>query len=424
MAGPVPGIELRNPEHAVARVELWHYAGPLAAPFRPSWIPGFPQYENRCTLIRVITQGGVEGWSAGPAITRERQGLGYLIAPYLIGEDAVDIDGIQQRLREAGYLGWRNWWIEPAFWDIAGKIAGKPVCELLGGAPREVGVYASTGEVRTPEAALETAEARLAEGYPAIKIRVHEDEERDLAQVTKVAQGMSGRMKVGVDANQAWRVSAIADAPLWDLDRAKRFADACADLGVGWIEEPLPMDDWDAQAALREYSRVPISGGELHSAGYAELAMMVDRRCYDKFQPDAMFTGGIQQTMRLIDKVRAAGLSYTPHTWTNGVGFAVNLQIMAASGFADRELLEFPIDLPGWTPEGRDSMLTAPFLARDGKVTVPTRPGLGIEIDRGMLRRHGKRYFTMDRKRLIWFALRDRGVKASREIDAAKKARG
>ena len=423
MAGPTAGLELRRPENAVARVELWHYAGPLPAAFRPSWIPGFPQYENRCTLIRVVTKGGVEGWSAGPAITRERQGLGHLIAPYLIGEDAVDIDTIQQRLREAGYLGWRNWWIEPAFWDIAGKVAGKPVCALLGGAPRDVAVYASTGEVRTPEAALEHAEARLAEGFGAVKIRVHEDEERDLAQVAKVARGLAGRMKVGVDANQAWRVSAIADAPLWDLDRAKRFADACADLGVAWIEEPLPMDDWEAQAALREYSRVPISGGELHSSGYAELAMMVDRRCYDKFQPDAMFTGGIQQTFRLIGKVREAGLAYTPHTWTNGVGFAVNLHLMAASGFADSELLEYPIDLPGWTPEARDSMLTQPFLASGGTVRVPDAPGLGIEIDRGALRKHGRRYFVMDRARLVLFALRDRGLKASREIDAAKRAR-
>lgn len=423
MAGPTSGLELGRPENAVARVELWHYAGPLPAAFRPSWIPGFPQYENRCTLIRVVTKGGVEGWSAGPSVTREREGLGYLIAPYLIGEDAVDIDTIQQRLREAGYLGWRNWWIEPAFWDIAGKIAAKPVYELLGGGADTVKVYASTGEVRTPEAALETAEARLAEGFSAIKIRVHEDEERDIAQVAKVAQGMAGRMKIGVDANQAWRVTAIADAPLWDLDRAKRFADACADFGVGWIEEPLPMDDWDAQAELCAYSKVPISGGELHSAGYAELAMMVDRRCYDKFQPDAMFTGGIQQTMRLIDKVRAAGLTYTPHTWTNGVGFAVNLQIMAASGFADTELLEYPLDLPGWTAEGRDSMLTKPFLAVDGTVQVPKGPGLGIDIDTRMLRKHGKRFFVMDRARLVLFALRDRGIKASKEIDAAKKAR-
>ncbi|MEA2448020.1 MAG: D-galactarolactone cycloisomerase, partial [Actinomycetota bacterium] len=129
----------------VARIDLYHFSSPLPATFRPSWIPGFPQNENRATLIKVTTDDGIEGWSAGPAIGKERSGLGQLIGPYLIGEDATDIDLIQQRLREISYLGWRNWWIEPAFWDIKGKLADKPVCELLGAAPCSVRLYASTG---------------------------------------------------------------------------------------------------------------------------------------------------------------------------------------------------------------------------------------------------------------------------------------
>lgn len=407
----------------VARVELFHFSAPLPATFRPSWIPGFPQNENRATLIRVITEDGVEGWSAGPAIGKERAGLGQLIGPYLIGENALDIDVIQQRLREISYLGWRNWWIEPAFWDIKGKLAGQPVCRLLGGEPRTVRVYASTGEVRAPRDRIAEAEARLAEGFDTIKIRVHEDEERDAAQVIETAKAVGDRMRIGVDANQAWRVTAVADAPLWDLERAKRFADTCAGAGIAWIEEPLPMDAYDDQVALRAHSKVPIAGGELHTSAYPELAMMIGRGCYDIFQPDAMFTGGIKQTFDLIQLCRSHGLSYTPHTWTNGVGFAVNLQLMAASGYADEVQLEYPYDPPGWVPEGRDAMLTEPFLHEKGNIDVPDKPGLGIEIDRTALRKHGKRFFVMDRKRLILFALRDRGLKASREMDAAKRAR-
>ncbi len=59
-------------------------------------------------------------------------------------------------------------------------------------------------------------------------------------------------MKIGVDANQGWRVTVVADAPLWDLARARRFADACADAGVAWLEEPLPMDAYDDLAALTD----------------------------------------------------------------------------------------------------------------------------------------------------------------------------
>ena len=407
----------------VASVELWHYASPLPATFRPSWIPGFPMNENRATLLRVTTESGVEGWSAGPAIGKERAGLGQLIGPYLIGEDAEDIDLIQQRLREIAYLGWRNWWIEPAFWDIKGKLAGQPVCRLLGAEPLTVDLYASTGEVKTADARIEEAHARFDDGFRSIKIRVHEDEERDIAQVTRTAEAVGDKMTIGVDANQAWRVTAVADAPLWDLARAKRFADVCAAAGIAWLEEPLPMDSYDDLAELTAYSKIPIAGGELHTSALPELKMMIERKCYSIFQPDAMFAGGIRQTFEVIQLCRAHGLKYTPHTWTNGVGFAVNLQLMAASGFADDKELEYPINPPGWTPEARDSMLTEPFLHDKGTLRVPDKPGLGIEINKNALRKHGKRFFKMDRKRLIFFALRDRGIKAAKEMDAAKRAR-
>ena len=407
----------------VARIELYHYSSPLPATFRPSWIPGFPQNENRATLIRVVTESGVDGWSAGPAIGRERAGLGNLIGPYLIGEDATDIDLVQQRLREIAYLGWRNWWIEPAFWDLKGKLAGQPVCELLGGGPRDVRLYASTGEVKDGAARVDEAEQRFDEGFRSIKLRVHEDFDRDRAQVERTAAAVGHKMAIGVDANQGWRVTAVADAPAWDVERARRFAAVCADAGVAWLEEPLPMDGYDDLARLSVESRVPIAGGELHTSGLPELRSMIERRCYSIFQPDAMFTGGIAQTMEVVRLCREHGLVYTPHTWTNGVGLAVNLHVMAASGYADEKELEYPLDPPGWVPEARDSMLTEPFLHDKGTLRVPDRPGLGIEIDRRALRKHARRFFVMDRKRLVWFALRDRGVKAAREMDAAKRKR-
>jgi D-galactarolactone cycloisomerase len=409
----------------VTRLELYHFAAPLPATFRPAWLPGFPQTENRCTLLRVLTDDGVEGWSAGPAIGRERAGLGDLLGPYLLGEDATDIDAIQQRLREVGYLGWRNWWIEPAFWDIKGKLAGVPVWQLLGGtgAGATVRVYASTGEVKAPCERIAEAEARAAEGFDTIKIRVHEDEPSDIAQVRQTAKAVGDRLRIGVDANQAWRVTAVADAPLWDLERAWRFAEVCAEAGVAWIEEPLAMDAWNDLAALTAGTTVPIAGGELHTGAYPELAMMAERRCYDIFQPDAIFTGGIAQTFKLIRRLRELGLRYTPHTWTNGVGFAVNLQLFAASGFAGETALEYPLDPPGWVPEARDAMLSEPFLHDRGDLRVPSAPGLGFTIDPGALRRWGKRFFVMDRKRLIVHALRDRGVRASLEVDRARRAR-
>ncbi len=409
---------------AIARVELYHVAIPLPAKFYPSWIPGLPQEENRFTLIKVITKDGVEGYSAGPAMGRERAGLGDILGPYLIGEDATDIPLIQQRVREMGYLGWRNAWIEPAFWDIKGKIEGKPVYELLGGTARSVEVYASTGELKTPEQRIEELQQRYEEGFRVAKLRVHDfDEQVDIRHAQETARALEGKMKLGVDANQGWRVTIIGDAPLWDLARAKRFADACADAGIAWIEEPLPMDDYEALSALTAYSKVPISGGEIHSGGLPELKMMIERKCYHKFQPDAIFTGGIAQSWEVALLCKQHQLAYSPHTWTNGIGFAVNLHLFVASGFADTETLEYPYNPPGWTIEGRDGILERPFYHEQGQITPPAAPGLGIAINPAALRKYGKRFFVMDRMRLVWYSIRTRGIAASREIDRAKKSR-
>ncbi|RLB65566.1 MAG: mandelate racemase/muconate lactonizing enzyme family protein [Deltaproteobacteria bacterium] len=408
----------------IARIELYHVAIPLPAKFYPSWIPGFPQTENRFTLLKVVTDDGVEGFSAGPAMGRERQGLGDLLGPYLLGEEATDIGVIQQRLREIAYLGWRNWWVEPAFWDIKGKLAGKPVYELLGGSPGSVGLYASTGEVKLPEERIEEAWARYDEGFDTIKLRVHDfDEAVDIRQVTETAKALGDKLTIGVDVNQGWRVAVIGDAPKWDLPRAKRFADACADAGLAWVEEPLAMDGYDDLAALTSYSRVPISGGELSSQGLPELKMLVERRCYDILQPDALFTGGIAQTFEVAKLCRDHGLLFTPHTWTNGIGFAVNLQLHAASGFSDVKPLEYPFNPPGWTIEARDAILEDPFYHHRGKLNLPVGPGLGFRINRQTLRRYGERFFVMDRKRLVWFSLRQRGLSVSLEVEKARKAR-
>ncbi len=412
----------------VERVELYHLRVPLPATFHPSWIPGFPQRQNRFDLLRVVDSDGAEGFAAGPAMGRERAGLGQLLGPYLIGEDATDLALVRQRLREMGYLGWKNAWIEHAFWDLAGKRANKPAYQLLApelsGTPVTVKLYASTGEVKEPAARIAECEARLAEGFDTIKLRVHDvDEAKDITQVVEVAKALQGKVTIGVDANQGWRVTAIADAPLWDLPRAQRFANACAEVGVAWIEEPLPMDGYADLAALSTLSPVPIAGGELHTGGLPELSMMIERRCYSIFQPDCCFCGGMADTLEVARRCQAAGLQFSPHTWTNGFGFAANLHVFAASGFAEHKALEYPFNPPSWTVEARDGGLTTPFHHQRGTLTVPDRPGLGVDVDWGAVARYGTRTFVMDRKRLALFGLLDRGLAAAREIDAARRAR-
>jgi L-alanine-DL-glutamate epimerase-like enolase superfamily enzyme len=151
--------------------------------------------------------------------------------------------------------------------------------------------------------------------------------------------------------------------------------------------------------------------------------MMIERRCYNIFQPDAVMAGGIAQCYEVARLCRRHGLVYTPHTWTNGIGLAVNLHLAAAGGFAGEKELEYPYNPPGWTIESRDGLLEEPFFHQNGSLTVPAGPGLGIALDGKALKKYGRRFFVMDKKRLIWFSLRTRGIKVSREIDKARKAR-
>jgi len=413
----------------ITRIALWHVAVPLPAPFRPAWIPGFTQTENRFTLVELTTASGISGYSAMQCMGKERAGMGALLGPYLLGERADDIPTIRQRIREMSYLGWKVGWLEPACWDILGKAAGKPVYQLLGGSPGRVPLYASTGEVRDARYRAEEINARVSEGFDSVKLRVHDDTlEQDIAQIAGARAAVGPGVKLGVDANQAWRVAAIGDAPRWDYERALAFCRAAEEAAFSWVEEPLPMEAYADLARLRAATTVDITGGELNSYGLPEFGVMLEKGCYDTYQPDALFTGGIAETFAIARRVQAAGARYSPHTWTNGFGFAVNLQLFGAllnRGGVDRSgvHLEYPYDPPGWVPEARDGLLVEPWLHHEGTIALPERPGLGFEVDQRALRRWGKRFFLATPVRVAISAVLDRGLGAARALGATRDAR-
>ncbi len=405
----------------VDRIELFHVAIPLPKPFYPAWIPGYPQTVNRFTLLRLTTDEGVQGLAAGVAFEQEREGLGGLLGPYLIGLDPTDITTARQRIREASYLGWRNYWIEAAFWDICGKIEGKPVWALLGGKESgRVEVYASTGEVHPPGQRVDEVLQLREMGFRSVKLRVHSfDPAEDVAQVEAVRRAVGDSMEIGVDANQGWRVALIDDAPLWTLERATDFSQACADLSVAWIEEPLDMYAYDEQAELRRRSEVPIAGGELNG-GWHEFKVMMEKGSYDIYQPDATMGGGIGDVKKVLDACRERGLGYTPHTWTNGLGFLINLHVYAAG--PREQPIEYPYEPPGWIPEARDGLLVEPIrVASDGTVAVPDAPGLGIELDGDKLAHYGEKYFEITSRGIAIKTVRDKGLFAALKL--ARKRR-
>ncbi|PWW03932.1 L-alanine-DL-glutamate epimerase-like enolase superfamily enzyme [Hoeflea marina] len=384
-------------------LELYHVSAPLPAPFSPSWIPGTVRTTVTFYLVRFVTDDGVEGWSAFTGAGHERAGLGQTLADLFLGQDPEDIEKLGERIHIMAVGGNFNWWLEPAFWDIKAKNAGLPLYKLLGGTDDRLRLYASSGELREPMARREEAEKRFSEGFDTMKIRVHDwDEAVDIEHISDVATHMQGRMKIAVDCNQAFRLTANRDAPLWSLDRAKRFVDAAADVGLAWVEEPLFGEWHEEMAKLTAYSRVPVAGGELHLMGYHELARMIKMRCYNIYQPDTMWTGGVKQSLAIAKLCREEGVKFSSHTWTNGFGFIINAHVFAASGFAREMVFEYPLNEPGWVPEGRDAILKSPWLHDRGWFDMPQTPGLGIEIDQDQLKKYGKCFFKASRREVHW----------------------
>ncbi|MBM3154754.1 MAG: mandelate racemase/muconate lactonizing enzyme family protein [Chloroflexi bacterium] len=410
----------------IVEIELYHVEVPLKHTFWPTWIPGYPQTHNRFTLIKLVTDEGIEGYSAGTAMGKEREGLGDLLGGYLIGADPTDIDRIQSLLKQAGFLGWLNFWIEPACWDIIGKSKGKPVYELLGGQARPIEAYCSTGEMHESGRRVEGLLAMKERGFKTAKLRVKNKELKDdIKLIEQIRKGIGDKMVLGVDANQGWLVSIVDRVPAWDLNRAKEFAKACKDNDIEWLEEPLDWHDYDGLAALKRVSPVKISGAELNH-GWDEIKIMFEKDCFHVYQPDATFAGGIAQVKQVIDACHKHQREFSPHTWTNGIGFYVNWNMVLADRGNKHPLeypLEYPLEEPSWVPEFREGIIEPIIPDRNGMLQPFTGPGLGFEIDKRLLKKYGKRYFRMNERSLALKVIREKGLKTALELRKRKESR-
>ena len=406
----------------IAVIELYHVSVPLKETFWPTWIPGYPQTHNRFTLIKIVTDEGIEGYSAGVAMGKERAGLGDLLGGYLMGADPTDIERIQSLLKQAGFLGWRNFWIEPACWDIMGKAANKPVYELLGGKARPISVYLSTGEMHSPEKRVDELLAMKARGFKTAKLRVKNAElSEDIRHIETIRKGIGDDLELGVDANQGWLVSIVDRIPAWDLDRAKSFAAACHLNDIKWLEEPLDSRDYDGNAALKKASPVKISGAELNY-GWDEIKIMFEKDCFDIYQPDATFSGGIAQVQQIIEMCHKKERLFSPHTWTNGIGFYVNWNMVLADN-SNQLPLEYPLEEPSWIPEFREGIIDPILPDANGILQPFTRPGLGFEIQPNLLRKYGKRFFKLTETRLKFKVIREKGLKTALALKKKKEGK-
>ena len=366
----------------ITGVNQYHLRYGMDDSFRPAWKPGHEQTEHEVLLFELETDAGISGVATASGFAGRIEYL-ELAELFLVGEDPRDIDRVRDKLDTLNLWGPRPWHFEVACWDIVGKDAGKPVYELLGGSGDPVPAYASTGERRGVDERLAYVEERVDEGFEAVKLRCHGDDPAPDLEVTRRIREVYPDLTLMMDANMGWSVPMIEVEP-WSFGDALGVARELEAIGgIGWLEEPLDRRNYDGLARLREKTDVPVAGGEFND-GLHQFRAFVEHGSLDVLQPDAVLATGVKGALTVAGMADTHGLEFAPHTWNDGLGFVANLHVLAATG---ARWCEYPIEPPGWTPETRDFLLEAPVTAENGAVAPPDGPGLGVELDWGLI--HG-----------------------------------
>lgn len=375
---------------------------PFREGFRPAWVPGTTFRRLGVTVVQILTDEGLTGIAG----TRSHGGeqaeaddsrfndllqvltVEQKVKPYLLGKDPFHIQKHIETVRDASLFGSIPWFVMVALWDIIGKACNKPISKLWGASKERVKAYASTGELRSPEQRAEDAIRFKEEGFKALKLRFHHDDPKDDLEVLEAVRNAVGDdFSIMVDANQGNVFPSAWSGTIWNYQIALQVAKELKRSGAEWLEEPLHEYNFRDLSRLAEDSEVPIAGGERRQGVHA-LKRDLDEHIYDIIQPDPCYSEGIFQIVKIAALAEAHFVKCVPHCWSNGLGLAANLHLAAAIPGCD--WVEYPYDPPGFTEEIFQGIIDRPILVEDdGYITVPEKPGLGVELNADEVRKRG-----------------------------------
>ena len=364
----------------IENIEISRHRLGIDPAFQSSWDPR-PLNTFETTIVRVTADNGTVGIGSGDAM------IGFeRFKDLFIGEGVFNFEYHNRVLESISLFASRCWPLDMALWDLRGKVENKPVYELLGGDSGRLRLYASTGTVRDPDELAEQAVLLKEMGFDAIKFRIaRRAPEEDAAALRAVRRAIGDDIEIMVDANQAWRMPWDI-SPWWTYSEARRMIEMTRELNLYWLEEPLHRGDFEGLRQLREIPGAPlIASGEMNQE-YHELRNLMSYGCVDVLQTDCVYFGGITGLSHIAGESRSYGVTFSPHTWGNGIGFLANAHLAAGTGAPP--YLEYAIDPPEWRLEVRDHMLTE-IVMHDGTghLDLGSAPGLGFELDEEILER-------------------------------------
>lgn len=343
------------------------------------------QVKRDAVLVKVETASGLHGWGEahhGRAPGAVAKLVQTTVRQLVLGMDAHDVNGVWRRVFQ-GQLASHGMGaaacialsgLDMAIWDIRGKALGLPLHRLLGGAGRSIPAYAggvSLGWQPPPQLVAEAA-ACVSAGFRAVKLRVGDSPERDIARVRAVREALGDAVTILVDANTGY-----------DLDAVRRVIPAFDALAVGWLEEPFAAPDAASYRRAATFGRTPLACGENHYTRH-EFHRLLDDGAVSVLQPDVSKSGGITEVLRIGAMAGAAGLRIHPHTSMTALNMAASVHLLCAL----EEGGYFEADVSRVNPF-RDQLAAGGFAVdAEGCVEPPPGPGLGLEVDEAFVAAH------------------------------------
>lgn len=371
----------------IKKVTCHVVSAPVERPFTSSrgWL-----YKTRGScIVEIETTDGIVGWGEcyGPSQVA-RAYIDSQYGPRLIGRDPFDVEVIWEdlynRIKDYGSKGMAISalsGIDIALWDIIGKVCGKPIHKLIGGAHRtEVSAYA-TGLYfidmdRLIEEAVEEAHGYVEEGFTAIKMKIGLGSPKlDIERVAAVRKAIGDDIRLMVDANHCFTVP-----------QAIRLGRELEQLNVEWFEEPISPEDLDGYVEVSRALDMAVAGGENEFTrwGFRDI---VSRKAMDIIQPDVCAAGGISECRKIATLAAAHGVECVPHAWGSAIGLAATLHFIAALPDQPPSFRPMPplLEFEQCENPFRDHLSTEPITQHKGIVQVPKGAGLGIEVRREIL---------------------------------------
>lgn len=346
-------------------------------------------------FIEIHTDAGVTGWGetyAGYFFPEAVPAVVDFFKPVLIGQSPEDVETLWQRMYHTG-----NYWcrvglgpavlngIEAALWDLRGKLHGVPVWELLGGLKHErLPCYASGGPSNYP---LDQLAAKLdfylSLGFHGVKLGAgtlspegrYKPKEPGPAAELEATKLDFARCHVGKEVRLMLdgHMGNSQEGHTWTLETAKAVIQAVEPYDLFFFEEPLHYTDPWGYAELCKVNRVPIAGGECLTAAY-EWQVFTREDAFDIGQPDAAWTGGLGEFMRVARLLEQRGRKVATHA--AGAGGALMQNLHAGFACANTVICEVLPALGGLHLD----IVGADFHFENGDVLPPRLPGLGITL--------------------------------------------